>query len=321
MFTKPFSRVSPFVTLSVLAAVLLAGVSTVQKVADFSASNSTAVESVHGRVLAAFALKADLLAVAAIIEEKVAVAQGKVLDEKVLTEETARAEKFRAVAATLKVLAIAGEAAVDESTVRGPAWSWQYEHALDALDAVDFRAGYAAATALMDDRTLSANVISNAVQAWEIEQARIDAEVARQAQIDAERARAAAAAAVWAANEPHSSTSATGVYNVYVRTTANAANAQSTIDAGGQIAVNYGDGSGIFISAHNHFDAVALRLEVGDTVTFSGAASGTYRVTGSKDVNKFGSTTADVASLGVELKMQTCYFGTDLMRVVGMVRI
>jgi hypothetical protein len=151
----------------------------------------------------------------------------------------------------------------------------------------------------------------------EVEQERIDAELARQARIDAEFARLALVARSAVAAPTASSKS--GVYSVYVRTVANASNAQATIDAGGQIAVNYGDGSGVFVSAHNYDDSTALLLKVGDIVTFSGAASGTYRVTGSKDVNKYWSTTADVRSLDVSMMMQACYFGTDLMRVVGMV--
>ena len=317
MFGKSPSRLSASIAVSVVAALLLSMVSTVSRVHEFNAINSTATAALHAQAIAAFDTKAELLVIADLIDAKVAAAEGKVLDDQILAVETARAEKFRAVAAQLHQIGVAGEAAVDAGTIRSAAWYWEYEVALELLDSVDFSPGVSSASKLMAGRTTHASVIANAVAAWEVEQARIDAELARQARIDAELALLALVARSAAAVPTASSTS--GVYSVYVRTVANASNAQATIDAGGQIAVNYGDGSGVFVSAHNYDDSTALLLKVGDIVIFSGAASGTYRVTGSKDVNKYGSTTADVRSLDVSMMMQTCYFGTDLMRVVGMV--
>ena len=96
-----------------------------------------------------------------------------------------------------------------------------------------------------------------------------------------------------------------------------AENGQSTIDAGGQVAVRWA-GYGTIVSAHNTSDARALLLQRGDIVTFTGAVTGRYRVTGSVTVEKDASASS-VATLGAAMMMQTCFFNSETMRVVGMV--
>lgn len=316
MLRSTATRRSAFIGVPLIAALLLSTVSTVASVHEFSTTNQTAINAVHTNARMAFAVKAELLAIAEQIEAHVAVAEGKVLDERILHDELARATAFRAAAAELHQSGVAGEAAIDAGRVVGAAWYWQYEAAIEQLNAVDFDAGTRNASTLMDSHSDHGDVITAAVEAWETEQTRIEVEKERAAKLRAEQARIEAANRALA----KSAAPSPGFYAVYVRTVANASNAQSTIDAGGQVAVDYGDGSGILVSAHNTSDSTALRLKAGDIVRFSGAATGTYRVTGSKDVKKYGSTTADVRSLGVSMMMQTCYFGTDLMRVVGMVK-
>ena len=99
---------------------------------------------------------------------------------------------------------------------------------------------------------------------------------------------------------------------------ADAALVQAAIDAGGQVAVEYPTVSGItIISAHNFNDATALALRTGDTVTFTGARDGTYRVVNEMDVVA-GQKVSGVLGLGASMLMQTCYFGSGKMRMVGL---
>jgi hypothetical protein len=320
MFKLPTGRLASYITLPVVTALMISTLSTVSRVSDFKEENTAAVASVQADARAAISMGEDLLAAAAAIDDKVAAATGKVLDDSVLTAETARADQFRAAAAALTAESGTASATAQAATVDGTGWYWDYDNALELLETVDFRASSTLSAKLMDTETANSNVIAVAVEAWEVEQARL-AEVARLAAIAAEEARvAAAAAAARAAWKPSSSSSASssnGHFNVWVRTGSNAANAQATIDGGGQVAVNYG-GPGIVVSAHNFHDSTALRLRMGNTVTFSGAAGGTWRVVGFKDVVKGKATTADLASLGVKMMMQTCYFGSNLMRIVAL---
>ena len=113
-------------------------------------------------------------------------------------------------------------------------------------------------------------------------------------------------------------------FTVAVRTSvtsngaADAALVQAAIDAGGQVAVEYPTVSGItIISAHNFNDATALALRTGDTVTFTGARDGTYRVVNEMDVVA-GQKVSGVLGLGASMLMQTCYFGSGKMRMVGL---
>jgi len=94
-------------------------------------------------------------------------------------------------------------------------------------------------------------------------------------------------------------------------------NGQSAVDAGGQNAIQYSNGW-TDVAAHNGNDSIALQLKVGDIVNFSGAISGSYRVSGSIDVSKGGSV-SEFSTLGTKMMLQTCYWTSDLMRVVGLV--
>jgi hypothetical protein len=108
--------------------------------------------------------------------------------------------------------------------------------------------------------------------------------------------------------------------DVFVRASADATNAQTVIDSGGEVAVRYTPTSGVVVSAHNFYDPTALFLSVGDTVTFTGELTGTYRVTGTKDVVQGEGTVADLASLNAPVMMQTCWLhSSHRMRLVGMV--
>lgn len=91
--------------------------------------------------------------------------------------------------------------------------------------------------------------------------------------------------------------------------------AQAALDGGGQWAIDYGVMVGVL--AHNWYDATALGLMPGDIVEFSGAVSGRYVVTGEAWV-QYGATLGDITWLGTPLFMQTCAFGSDWMRVVGL---
>ena len=92
---------------------------------------------------------------------------------------------------------------------------------------------------------------------------------------------------------------------------------QSAIDAGGQNAIEYSNGW-TDVAAHNGYDSLALQLKTGDIVNFTGAISGSYRVTGTTDVQQ-GSSANILGSLGTKMMMQTCHWDSDLMRVVGLV--
>jgi hypothetical protein len=293
---------------------------------QLSAENAAATSEIRADARAAVSLSEDLLEAAAAIDENVAAAEGKVLDPDILTAETARADRFRAAADDLTGLSANALKNADLGEVSGAAWYWEYDTARELLNSVDFTAGETVATKLLNGIPLTENIITVAVAAWEVEQERL-AEVARVA--EAERVARAAAeearnaqpnvSAPWSPPVTSQNIAVTGQYVVNVRATATGSNAQAQIDAGGQVAVTYSATSGTVVSAHNHNDSRALNLRVGDIVTFTGAITGTYRVTGSKDVVKGQATVADLKSLGVQMMMQTCYFNSNLMRIVGMV--
>jgi hypothetical protein len=138
------------------------------------------------------------------------------------------------------------------------------------------------------------------------------------------RAKAAAQTIATASIHRPAQRSAAGVFHVYVRArltvTGNGslARAQAAINAGGQVAVDYRDPGVLDISAHTHADATALRLSPGNRVIFSGAVTGTYRVTGAIWVSP-GTSSAVLARLGTAVTMQTC--GTGNMRIVGLKRV
>lgn len=94
-------------------------------------------------------------------------------------------------------------------------------------------------------------------------------------------------------------------------------NGQAEIDAGGQIAITWPK-DGTEVVAHNTNDPLALQLVPGDLVTFTGAVTGSFRVTGSITVPRQSSVSV-LGQLGVQMYMQTCVFDSDTMRVVGLV--
>jgi hypothetical protein len=119
----------------------------------------------------------------------------------------------------------------------------------------------------------------------------------------------------------HDAAGAGSPYNVVVRVSLNATaldNGQSAIDAGGQVAMNY-RGYGTDVISHVSNDSTALKLMVGDIVNFSGAISGSYRVTGYIDVLR-NSSLAQLGQLNAHMFMQTCHYDPSLqMRVAGLV--
>lgn len=237
---------------------------------------------------------------------------------------------MRDLVANLFDTAAAAQLRVTANTIVGSPWSWDYGIANARLAGVDLTEDVAVAASALADVEADGDSIGSAVITWETEQARIAAEKAEQerlAQVAAQKAAEEAAAAAERASRRNvpappanaSAGTAAGI-DVHVRTSVNAAgqvNGQAEIDAGGQVAVNW-PGVGTFVSAHNHNDSRALNLRPGDIVRFSGAVTGTWRVTGSMDVRK-GDGPQVVLPLGTSMFMQTCYFSSAAMRVVGLV--
>lgn len=127
----------------------------------------------------------------------------------------------------------------------------------------------------------------------------------------------AANAAAAAKSSPYSVTVRTLVVGGTLKADGTRENGQSALDAGGQIAIVW-KGYGTEIAAHNGNDPLALKLVIGDIVNFSGAFTGSYRVTGSIDVAQ-NSSTDQLTQLKTQVFMQTCYWNSNLMRVVGLV--
>jgi hypothetical protein len=156
--------------------------------------------------------------------------------------------------------------------------------------------------------------VSEATAAWQSEQERLAAEKA-----------AAERAAAQSAKRGQRPANAVGpiTYHVNVRGSASSSSGaddaavQSAIDGGGQIAVHYLNEGITIIAAHNTSDATALSLRAGDIVVLSGAVGGTWVVTGAIDASA-GASVSSVLGLGTELMMQTCYFGSGSLRVVGL---
>jgi hypothetical protein len=116
-------------------------------------------------------------------------------------------------------------------------------------------------------------------------------------------------------------------YTINVRTSvvqdagSDVSKAQAELDRGGQISISYpGEGFTIVV-AHNFNDDTALSLQAGDTVTFTGAQSGTYKVVNMTNVSKTTGTTEDLRGLGTSMLMQTCNWDDVTMHVVGLVKI
>jgi len=94
-------------------------------------------------------------------------------------------------------------------------------------------------------------------------------------------------------------------YTVAVRTeVAYGAAMQPAIDAGGQVLIDYPGFR--MVAAHNYNDDTALSLQPGNTVTFTGALSGTYRVVSSRDIQTGG--VQHASEMTAALYMQTCYW-------------
>lgn len=156
--------------------------------------------------------------------------------------------------------------------------------------------------------------VSEATRVWQVEQDRLAAEKA-----------AAEKAAAQSAKRGQRPANVDGpiTYHVSVRGSASSSSGaddaavQAAIDGGGQIAVRYVREGITIIAAHNTSDATALSLRAGDIIVLSGALGGTWVVTGSMDASA-GSSVSSVLGLGTGLLMQTCYFGSGALRVVGL---
>jgi hypothetical protein len=161
--------------------------------------------------------------------------------------------------------------------------------------------------------------VAHAVEKWKAREKRRAA--AARAAADLAKAGAASARSGSAQVSSGSRT-----FRVHVRIMTKSANSaddrkvQKQVDAGGQVAIRYLGAGVTIVAAHNTSDSTALALRKGDTVVFSGAMSGTYSVTGSLDVVS-GAKIESVLPLHASVMMQTCYFGSNRMRIVGLARI
>ena len=103
---------------------------------------------------------------------------------------------------------------------------------------------------------------------------------------------------------------------------------QSTVDlcAGGLTAYSDADGGAFYsvpyLAIHNNCGgAPILQLSAGDSVLITGGGTaGTYEVVDSRDVTQ-GATTDALAGMAGDILLQTCYFNSTTMRVVGAVKI
>ena len=103
---------------------------------------------------------------------------------------------------------------------------------------------------------------------------------------------------------------------------------QSVVDqcAGGLTAYTASDGGAFFsvpyLAIHNTCGgAPILQLAVGELVVItSGGTAGTYQVVDSRDVVQ-GATTDALAGVAGDILLQTCYFNSTTMRVVGAVKV
>ena len=299
---------------------------------EMGAANASATASVTAEVAALDWSAAALDAQVSALEADVAAAGGRVLEPAALAGPASRVADHRNLVGSFTHSSDSASATVEANTVSGSPWFWDYDAASVQLAEVDLSDERAAAGSALASVAADRASISAAVAAWEAEQARIAAEKAEQerlARVAAEAAAAAKAAEVARAARPAASSvgsaavaapAAGSGYDVYVRTSVAVAgqeNGQAAIDAGGQVAVIW-PGIGTIVSAHNHNDARALSLRNGDIVRFTGAAAGAYRVTGSIDVPK-GASADRLYALGTSMFMQTCYFGSNSMRIVGLV--
>lgn len=209
----------------------------------------------------------------------------------------------------------------------------RFDEALDRISKIELKDAKKLAVKAVDLLTASNKAVLEAVSAWEVEQERIAAELAA---AEAAAAEAAAEAAAQAASErtvgysissnsrsdgaSSGAEASSGVdWNIYVRAASiHGEGAQALIDAGGQIAVDYGVGL-TGIAAHNYHDSSALSMSDGELVQLSGAYSGLYRVSGSVVVETGSNAAAAFAAIGTSLAMQTCQWGNGMTILVGLV--
>lgn len=330
-------RISPTFALLVsvpLVAVLSAG-SFVESTAASHTSHLSAVSAASAEISALEAEVRGLTADAAAAEASVAAASGRVLDASVLDAVSAQVAVAAARATAVSVAADLAAETVSENTVEWSFFPWELESATNAVTSIRLTAGTDGVESARAALAEAPATVAAAVTAWEVEQARlaaVKAEEERLAKIAAEKAAAEAAAAAAEAKAraarpgsnsaaaPAASASRATSISVNVRTNVTAGgayNGQDAIDGGGQVGI-FWPGYGTVVSAHNFHDSRALNLRTGDLVTFTGAQSGTFRVSGAMDVPKVTEVSV-IGALGVSMYMQTCYFDGRTMRVVGLV--
>lgn len=138
------------------------------------------------------------------------------------------------------------------------------------------------------------------------------------------RPSAPAGATVPAVSAPAAPAVAPAAWTTYVANSGN----QATIDlcAGGLTSFRGDDGNPYFsvpyLTIHNNCGgAPILDLRAGDVVAITGGGvEGRYEVVDSRDVSQ-GATTSAVAGLAGDIYLQTCYFNSTTMRIVGAVKV
>lgn len=219
----------------------------------------------------------------------------------------AKLRDMKVVAATADAKRALDALHANEQSVRSAVADWQSAQARTAT-AVKLAADAAAAQVSADAATKAAEKTAQKTGS----QSSADAVPRFAVQ------RPAAASAIVAAKAAVATR--TSPYTVTVRTLVLGSpsnNGQAELDAGGQIAITWPK-YGTEVVAHNTNDPLALQLVPGDLVTFTGAVTGSFRVTGSITVPRLSSVSV-LGQLGVQMYMQTCVFDSDTMRVVGLV--
>lgn len=135
---------------------------------------------------------------------------------------------------------------------------------------------------------------------------------------------APAGATVPAVSAPPAPAVVPAAWTTYVANSGN----QASIDlcAGGLTSFRGDDGNPYFsvpyLTIHNNCGgAPILDLRAGDVVAITGGGvEGRYEVVDSRDVSQ-GATTSAVAGLAGDIYLQTCYFNSTTMRIVGAVKV
>ncbi|SDD29686.1 Putative peptidoglycan binding domain-containing protein [Sanguibacter gelidistatuariae] len=214
------------------------------------------------------------------------------------------AETISQVQQTLLSLGYSGVGAVD--ALAGP-------HTTSAVEAFQADAGYPV-TGEASTATL-AQLVEKSDAGWHRPAPVAKTVVPRRAATPAAPAQAALAPAAAAAAP---------AWTTYVANSGG----QATIDlcAGGLTAFRGDDGHAFFsvpyLTIHNNCGgAPILKLSTGDTVVITGGGvDGTYQVVDSRDVSQ-GSTTDAVEGVAGDILLQTCYFNSTTMRVVGATKV